>query len=78
MTNYIVETPKTTFKIMGENFQDVAQKVQHNKNPDTFAAQFPQYFNQKLNPQKCHRCMEFKIMYMVSPIGLIKTWVESS
>ena len=32
---------------MEQHFQDVAQKVKHNKNSDTFANNFAQHFEQK-------------------------------
>ena len=32
---------------MKQHFQDVTQKVQHDKNSDTFAAHFAQNFDQK-------------------------------
>ena len=36
---------------MERHHQDVAQKVQHDKNSDTFAAYFAQHFDQKPTPQ---------------------------
>ena len=38
---------------MEQHLQDVVQKVQYDKNSDTFAACFAQYFNQKPTPQQC-------------------------
>ena len=40
-------------KIMEQHFQDVAQKVQHDKKYDTFAAHYAQHFDQKPTPQQC-------------------------
>ena len=40
------ETLKTSWKIMEQHFQDVAQKVQYDKNSDTFAAHFTHHFDQ--------------------------------
>ena len=37
---------------MEQHFQYVAQKVQHNKNSDTFAAHFAQHFDQNRPPQQ--------------------------
>ena len=37
---------------MEQYFQDIAQKVQHDKNSDTFAAHFATHFDQKPTPQQ--------------------------
>ena len=58
---------------MKQNFQDVAQKIQHDKDFDTFAAHFAQHFEQKPTPQQCREIMKFKILSEVSTIGLMKT-----
>ena len=46
-----VGNTQNNIKIMEQHFQDVAQKIQHDENSDTFAAHFSQYLNQKLTPQ---------------------------
>ena len=58
---------------MEQHFQDVAQKVQHDKNLETFAAHFAQHFDQKLTPQYCCDTMKFEMLSKVNPIGLMKT-----
>ena len=63
---------------MEQHFQDVAQKVQHNKNSDTFEAHFNQHFDQKLTPQQCREIMRYEIRSTVIPIGLMKTWSKHS
>ena len=59
---------------MEQHFQDVAQKVQHNKNSDTFAAHFAQYFSQKQTPQQCREILKFEISSKVQPISSTKNW----
>ena len=61
---------------MEQHFQDVAQKVQHDKNSDTFAAHLNQHFDQKPNPQQCREIMKFEILSKLNHIGLIKTGVN--
>ena len=51
----------------------MAQKVQHDKNSDTFAAHFNQNFDQKPIPQQCREIMKFEILFKVNPIGSMKT-----
>ena len=68
---------KRLLKIMEQHFQDLDQKVQHDENLDTFEAHFAQYFNQKPTPQQCHEIMSFWIIYMLNPIGLMKTCGKS-
>ena len=65
-------------KIMEQHFQDVAQKVQYDKNSDTFAAHFAHHFDQKPTPQQCHEIMKFETLSKVNPIELIKTWSKDS
>ena len=63
---------------MEQYFQDMAQKVQHDKNYDTFAAHFAQHFDQKPTPQKCREIMKFEILSKVNPIESMKAWSKSS
>ena len=56
----------------------MSHKVQHNKNYDSFAAQFAQHFDQKRTPQQCCEIMNFEILSKVNPIGSMKTWSKSS
>ena len=65
-------------KRIEQHFQDVVQKVQHDKNSDTFAAHFAQRFDQKPTPQQCREIMKLVILCKVNPIGLMKTWSKSS
>ena len=61
-----------------QHFQGVAQKVQCDKTPDSFAAHFAQHFNQKLTPQQCREILIFRILSTVNPIGPMKNWSKSS
>ena len=58
-------------KRMEQHFQEVAQKLQCDKNSDTFAAHFAQHFYQKPTPQQCHEIMKLEILSKVNPIGLM-------
>ena len=44
---------------MEQHYQDVAKKVQHDKNSDTFVAHFAHHFDQKLTRQQCREIMNF-------------------
>ena len=48
---YLGNTQNALKKRMEQHFQDVAQKVHHDKNSDTFGAHFAQHFDQKLTSQ---------------------------
>ena len=65
-------------KTMEQHSEDVAQKVQHNKNLDTFAAHFAQHFDQKPTPQQFIEIIKFETLSKVNPIGSMKTWSKSS
>ena len=54
--------------MMKKHCQDVDQKVQHDKNSDTFADHFSQFFNQKPNPQTCYILIKFEIISEVNRI----------
>ena len=63
---------------MEQHFQDVAQKVQRDKNSNTFAAHFAHHFDQKPTLQQCREIMKFEILSKVNPIGSMKTWSKDS
>ena len=75
---YEGNTQNTFKKRMEQHFQDIAQKVQHDKNSDTFAAHFATHSDQKPTPQKCRETMHFKVLAKVNPIGSMKTWGKPS
>ena len=54
---------------MEKNFQDVEQKLHHDKNSDSFADHFAQHFKQKPTPQQCREIMKFEMLSKVNPIG---------
>ena len=62
---YVLNTQNFLKKIMELNFQNMAQKVQHNKNLDTFAAHFAQQLYQKPTPQQCLEIIKFDILSTV-------------
>ena len=51
---------------MEQHFQDVDQKVQYDKNADTFVACPGQHFDQKPTPQQCREIMKYKILSTVN------------
>ena len=63
---------------MEQQFQDVAPKVQRDKNYDTLAAHFAQNFDQKPTPQQFREITKFGILSKVNPIGSMKTWSKYS
>ena len=65
---------ENTLKKLKQKFQDAAQKKQHDKNSDTFAAYFAQHFNQNPTLKQCREIMKFKILSNINPIRSMKTW----
>ena len=63
---------------MEQPFQNVDEKVQHDKNSDAFAAHFAQQIDQKPTLQQCRKIMKLEILSRVNHIGLMKTWNKSS
>ena len=62
---------------MEQHFQDVAQKVMHDKNLYSLDAHFAKHFMQKPSPQQYRKIMSFGILYTINPTGSMKTWVKS-
>ena len=62
---------------MGQHFQDVDQKVQYDKNSDTFADHFAQHFDQKLTPQLCREIIKSEIFSALNPIRSTNNWSKS-
>ena len=63
---------------MNQQYQDLAQNVQYNKQLDTLVAHFAQHFYQKLTPKQCHEIMKSEILYMVDTIREMKAQSKSS
>ena len=61
---------------MEQHFQDLAQKIQHDKNSDTFAGHFTQHFDQKPTPKQCREIIKLEILSTVNPIGSMKPKVN--
>ena len=75
---YVLNTQNTLKNRLEQNFQDVAQKVQLDKNLDTSAAHSAQNFDQNPTPQQCREIMEFEILSTINPIRWMKTWSKYS
>ena len=65
-------------KRMEQHSEDVAQKVHHDRDFDTFVAHLAQHFDQKPTPQQCCETMKLEILSKVNPIRSMKTWSKSS
>ena len=61
---------------MEQHFQDVAPKAIHDKNLESFSAQFYKRLTQKLIPQQWRDIMHFKIISTINPIFQWKTGVN--
>ena len=62
---------------MEKYFQEMDQKVQNDRNSDTFVAYFAQHFDQKTTPQHFCEIMKFENILMVNPIGPMENWIKS-
>ena len=55
-----VETTQDTIKNrIEQHFQDLAQKLQYDKNSDNFVAHLAQHFDQKLSPKRCQEIIKY-------------------
>ena len=74
--DFYIGNTQNTLKRVEQHFQDVAQNVVNNKNPDSSVAHFAKHFTQKPSPQQCRKIISFNILSTVKPIASMKTWCK--
>ena len=75
-TIYIGNTQQTFKKRMDDHFSNVQRLLKNGQKSDSFAAHFVQNFNNTTSRTDLHKCMTFKVINQLNPIGAMKTFTK--
>ena len=73
---YIGNTQQTFKKRMDGYFSDLQRLLKNGQNSDSFAAHFVQHFNNTTSRTDLRKCMTFKVLKQLNPIGAMKTFTK--
>ena len=73
---YIGKTQQTFKKRMDGHFSDLQRLLKNGQKSDSFAAHFVQHFNNTTSRTDLWKCMTFKVLKQINPIGAIKTFTK--
>ena len=73
---YISNTQQTFKKIMGGHLSDLQRLLKNGQKSDSFAAHFVQHFNNTTSRTDLRKCMTFKVIKQLNPIGAIRTFTK--
>ena len=74
--NYIGNTQQTFKKIMDFHFSNLQRLLKNKQKSDSFAAHFVQRFNNTTSRTDLRKCMTFKVLKQIYPIGAMKTFTK--
>ena len=67
---------QTFKKRMGGHFSYLQGQIKNGQKSDSFAAHFVQHFNNTTSRMDLRRCMTFKVIKQLNPIGAIKKFTK--
>ena len=73
---YIGNTHQTFKKIMDGHFSDIQRLLKNRQKSDSFAAHFVQNFNNTTSRTDLRKCMTFKVLKQINPVGAMKTFTK--
>ena len=73
---YIGNTQQTFKKRMDGHFSDLQRLLKNGQKSDSFAAHSVQHFNNITSRTDLRKCMTFKIVKQLNPIGAMKTFTK--
>ena len=73
---YIGNTRQTFKKRMDGHFSNLQRLLKNGKKSDSFAAHFVQHFNDTTSCTDLRKCMRFKVINQLNPIGAMKTFTK--
>ena len=73
---YIGNTQQTFKKITDGYFSDILCLLKNGQKPDSFAAHFVQHFNNTTSRTDLRKCMTFKVLKQLNPIGAMKIFTK--
>ena len=75
---YIGRTQQTLKKRMDGHFSDLQRLLKNGQNSDSFAAHFVQHFNNTTSHTDLRKCMTFKVLKQLNPIGAMKKFAKTN
>ena len=63
-------------KIMDGRFSDLQRLLKNGQKSGSFAAHFVQHFNSTTSRTELRKCMTFKVLNQLNPIGAMKTFMK--
>ena len=73
---YIGNTQQTFKKRMDGHFSDVLRLLNNGQKSDSFAAHFEQHVESTTSRTDLRKCMTFKVVKQLNPIGAMKTFTK--
>ena len=73
---YIGNTQQTFKKIMDGHFSDLQCLLKNGQKSDSFAAHFVEHLNNTTSRTDLRKCMIFKVLKQINPIGAMKTFTK--
>ena len=73
---YIGNTQQNFKKRMDVHFPDLQRLLKNGQKSDSFAAHFLQHFNSTTSRKELHKCMMFKVINQLNPIGTMKKFTK--
>ena len=75
---YMGNTQQTFKKGMDGHFSDIQRLLKNGQKPDSFAAHFVQHFNNTTSRTDIRKCMTFKAIKQLNPIGAVKFFTKNN
>ena len=73
---YIDNNQQTFKKKMDGHFSDLQRLLKNGQKSDSFAAHFVQHFNNTTSRTDLRKCMTFKVIKQINPIGVMKFFTK--
>ena len=73
---FIDNTQQTFKKIMDGHLSDLQRLLKNRQKSDSFSAHFSQHFNNTTTHTDLRKCMTFKAIKQLNPIGAMKTFAK--
>ena len=74
---YIGNTHQTFNKRMDGQFSDLKRLLKNGQKSESFAAHFVQHFNNTTPRTDLRKCITFKVIKQLNPIGAMKTFTKT-
>ena len=73
---YTGNTQQSFKKILDGHFSDLQRLLKNGQKSDSFATHYAQHFNNTMSRIDLRKCMTFKVLKQLNPIGAMKTFTK--